>query len=332
MTVTVFLADPHPRLAPYDPIADRLAANGGRLVLGTCETEADLIAQAGEAGAEVILIAWRRIGGAAVMDALPKVRLMIRLGIGYDQIDDVAATERGIAAGNCPTYCAEEVAEHTIALLYGSARQMVWMHEQLRAGGWTPSKTPIHRIKGQTLGLVGCGSIGSKVAWRARGLGLNVIAYDKFRPDEELRALGVEPVSLDELLERSDFVSLHVPLNAGTRGLLSEGKLAKLKPTAYLINTSRGPVIDQAALTDVLAAGRIAGAALDVFEVEPLDPASPLRKLENVILTPHQAASSEEAIAGLKEELTVNLIDWINTSWSNAVRNEEVRERLRPRT
>ena len=331
MTVTVFWADPHPRLLPFDVVSDALTANGGELVIGSCETEADLIDQAGAAGAEVILISWRKIGSAAVMDALPKVRLMIRLGIGYDQIDDVAATERGIAAGNCPAYCSTEVAEHTIGLLYGAARQIVWLHERIREGEWMPAATDVHRIMGQTLGLVGFGSIGKKVAWRAQGLGINVIAYDKYVDDAVIREAGVEPVGLDELLERSDFVSCHTLLNAGTRGLIGARELAKLKPTAYLINTSRGPVIDQAALIETLKAGKIAGAAIDVFENEPLEVESELRGLANVILTPHQAATSIEALEDLKTELATNLIEWIKTDWSPAVRNAEVQGHLRPR-
>ncbi len=331
MTVTVFWADPHPRLLPFDVVSDALAANGGELVIGNCESEADLIAQAGACGAEVILISWRKIGGAAVMDALPKVRLMIRLGIGYDQIDDVAATERGIAAGNCPGYCSTEVAEHTIGLLYGSARQIVWLHERIREGQWVPATTDVHRIMGRTLGLIGFGSIGKKVAWRAKGLGLEVIAYDKYVDDAVIREAGVEPVGLDELLERSDFVSCHTLLNAGTRGMIGARELAMLKPTAYLINTSRGPVIDQAALTETLKAGKIAGAAIDVFENEPLEIDSELRTLPNVILTPHQAATSVEAIEDLKTETAANLVEWIKTDWSPAVRNLEVKGHLRPR-
>lgn len=331
VTVTVFWADPHPRLFPFDIVSDALDANGGKLVIGNCESESDLIEQAGACGAEVILISWRKIGGAAVMDALPNVRLMIRLGIGYDQIDDVAATARGIAAGNCPTYCSTEVAEHTIGLMYAGARQIVWLHERIREGQWVPATTNVHRIMGQTLGLIGFGSIGKKVAWRAQGLGLKVIAYDKYVSDDVIREAGVEPVGLDELLERSDFVSCHTLLNAGTRGLIGAEQLAKLKPTAYLINTSRGPVIDQAALIETLKSGAIAGAAIDVFENEPLEDDSELRHLQNVILTPHQAATSIEALADLKTELAANLIEWINTDWSPAIRNVEVKGKLRPR-
>jgi D-3-phosphoglycerate dehydrogenase len=331
VTVTVFWADPYPRLLPFDVVSDALEANGGRLVSGDCNTEADVIEQADACDAEVILISGKKLGGAAVMDALPKVRLMIRLGIGYDQIDDVAATERGIAAGNCPTYCSTEVAEHTIGLLYASARQIVWLHERIREGKWVPATTGVHRIMGQTIGLIGFGSIGKKVAWRAKGLGLEVIAYDKYVDDAVIREAGVEPVSLDELLERSDFVSCHTLLNAGTRGLIGAKELAKLKPTAYLINTSRGPVIDQKALIETLKAGKIAGAAIDVFEHEPLEDDSELRHLENVILTPHQAATSIEALNDLKTELAANLVDWLKTDWSNAIRNTEVKGKLRPR-
>ena len=331
MTVTVFWADPHPRILPFDVVTDALAANGGELVIGNCESEADLIEQAGACGAEVILISWRKIGGTAVMDALPKVRLMIRLGIGYDQIDDAGGTERGIAVGNCPIYCSTEVAEHTIGLLYGAARQIVWLHERIRAGEWVPASTEVHRIMGRSLGLVGFGSIAKKVAWRAQGLGIKVMAYDKYVDASVMEEAGVESVGLDELLQRSDFVSCHTLLNSETRGLIGARELGLLKPTAYIINTSRGPVIDQAALIEVLKAGKIAGAALDVFEVEPLEEESELRAMENVILTSHQAATSIEALSDLKTELAENLVEWIKTDWSPAVRNTEVKGHLRPR-
>jgi D-3-phosphoglycerate dehydrogenase len=331
VTVKVFLVDPRPLMMPYSYEIETIRAAGGELVIGDCSSEDDVVAQAGAAGAEILLVAGKPLVTGRVLSALPKVRYAIRMGVGYDVIDADAATERGVAVGNAPTYCGDEVAEHAIALLMAVARRIVWAHERIRAGGWVYPGGPIHRLTGKTLGIIGCGNIGSKVAARAQGLGMKVIAYDKFRPDEELRAIGVEPVSFDEALSRADYVTLHVLLNAGTRGLIDAAALAKMKPDAMLVNTSRGPVVDQEALADALESGHLAGAALDVFEVEPLVADSRLRTMEHVILTPHSASYSIEAIQTLREEVCANVAEWIQTGWASNVRNPEVREFLRPR-
>lgn len=331
MTVKVFQVDPRALMMPYSYEREAIQAAGGEFILGDCHTEDDVIAQAGAADAEILLVAGKPLVTGRVLSALPKVRYAIRTGVGYDVIDIDAATERGVAVGNAPTYCGEEVAEHAIALLMAVARRIVWAHERIRAGGWVYPGGPIHRLTGKTLGIIGCGNIGSKVAARAQGLGMTVIAYDKFRPDDELRAIGVEPVSFDEALARADYVSIHVLLNAGTRKLIDAAALAKMKPDAMLVNTSRGPVVDQEALADALESGHLGGAALDVFEVEPLAADSRLRTMEHVILTPHHASYSIESIQGLREEVCANVAEWIATGWASNVRNPEVRDHLRPR-
>lgn len=329
MTVRVIQVDPSPRLQPYTYETATIAAAGGELVLANCTSEADVIAAAGDA--EVLLVSWCKFVTPAVMDALPNVRLIGRWGVGYDMIDAEAATAKGIAVVNTPTYCGDEVAEHAIALLFACGRGVTWSHERMREGEYRIPPFRIRRLAGRTLGIIGCGRIGSKVAARANALGLNVIAYDKYRSDEELRAIGVEPRSFEEVVSTADFVSLHTPLNPRTRHLIDADALALMQPHAMLINTSRGGVIDQEALINTLEQGRIAAAGLDVFEEEPLAPDHPLRKLEHVTLTPHVAAWSEDSIDELRVEMCENVAEWIATGWSRNIVNPEVRPTLRPR-
>ncbi len=329
MTVKVVQVDPSPRLQPYSYETATIAAAGGELILATCTSEADVIEQAQDA--EIVLVSWCKFVTPEVMKALPKVRLIGRWGVGYDMIDAEAATELGIAVVNTPTYCGDEVAEHAIALLFAVGRRLTWSHEQMRQGHYGIPPFQIRRIAGRTLGIIGCGRIGSKVAQRAQGLGMRVIAYDKYRSDDELRAIGVEPVSFGEALETSDFISLHTPLNRTTRHLIDERALARVQPHAMIINTSRGAVIDQDALIDALNRGKIAAAGLDVFEEEPLVVDHSLRAMENVTITPHVAAWSEDSIELMRVEMCKNVTDWIETGWTPNIVNPEVRETLRPR-
>lgn len=327
MTVQVFQVDPASIFAPYDFEEARIAELGGHLTIGDCHTEADVIAQAGDA--EILLVSWKEIVTPAVMDALPNVKLIIRWGVGYDMIDAEAAAERGIAVANTPTYCSEEVAEHTIALLMTIARRIVPAHEVMRAGGWDAPAGEIHRMTGRTLGVIGCGAIGMKVAERAMGLGLRVVAFDEYRPAESMRERGVEPMSFDDVLAQADYLTVHVPLNSGTRALIDASALAKLKPGAMVVNTSRGSVYDQAALIEALKSGHVAAAGLDVFEEEPLPADSPLRAEPNAVLTPHRAATSVESLQLLREEVCDTVGDWISTGWSNRVVNRSVKANLR---
>lgn len=330
MTIRVFQVDPFEPLMPYAFESEAIRARGGELVIGRCETEADVIAQAGDA--EILLLTWKSIVTPAVMSALPKVRLIIRWGVGYDMIDAEAATARGIAVGNAPTYATEEVAEQAIALLISTARRVAWFHERLRQGGWPAARSnPIRRMAGRTLGVIGLGRIGLATAKRALGLGMRVIAHDLYLSDDEIRARGAEPRSMDALLAEADYVSVHVPLNRSTRHLVDAAALAKMKPGAILVNTSRGPVVDEAALIAALNEGRLGGAGLDVFEIEPLQADSPLRTMEHVVITPHMAAYSEESWHGLRVEMCDTVGEWIRDGWSKAVVNPQVRPTLRPR-
>lgn len=224
-----------------------------------------------------------------------RLRVIGRAGVGVDNIDVDAATERGIAVLNAPAGNTVSAAELTFALMLALARRLVAADRSIRDGQWARSRLAGVELQGKTLGLVGAGRIGGEVAKRARAFGLHVLACDPYLSAERAEALGVQRVSLDELLERADIVSLHVPLTASTRGLIGEAQLQRMKRTAFLINTSRGGVVDEPALVRALEQGRIAGAALDVFAEEPLPAESPLRGAPNLLLMPHLGASTREA-------------------------------------
>ncbi|HEY7033749.1 MAG TPA: C-terminal binding protein [Thermomicrobiales bacterium] len=330
MVVRVFQVDRSPRMMPYAFEHEAIRRAGGEFVVDHCTSETEIVERA--QGAEILFVAGSRLVTPVVMDALPRCRLIARWAVGYDIIDVEAATARGIAVANSPSYCSEEVAEHTIGLLFAVARRFVVSHERMRRGEWQHPGGQIHRLATRTLGIIGCGRIGSKVAARALGLGIHVVAHDAYRSSEALRATGVTPRTFDEVLAEADYVTVHVPLSAETRHLIDASALAKMKPEAMLINTSRGPVIDESALIEALSSGRLAGAALDVFEEEPLDPASPLLSLEQVVLTPHYAAYSVESIDALRREICQTAASWIADGWSENVVNPEVREKLRPRS
>ena len=216
-----------------------------------------------------------------------RLKIISRWGVGYDSIDVAAATEAGIVVAYTPGLLDEAVADYAMALLLGVGRRIHEGHTSMRASRWAPSWG--HDIAGATLGLVGCGRIGQAVARRAAGFGMTLLAYDP-SPSTEAAALGVRFVTLDELLGRSDFVSLHAALTPSTRGLIGEAELRRMKPSAYLVNTARGAVVDEAALVRALNEGWIAGAAIDAFVTEPLPSGHPLSTAPNLLLTPHQAS------------------------------------------
>ncbi|MSU04178.1 MAG: hydroxyacid dehydrogenase [Pedosphaera sp.] len=221
--------------------------------------------------------------------AAEQLKIISRWGVGYDSIDIAAATRQGIVVAYTPGLLNEAVADWAFALLLGIARRVHLGHESVVSGAWTSHWG--HDIHGKTLGIVGFGRIGRAVAKRASGFNMKVLAHDStLGPDSD----GAEFVGLDELFERSDFVSLHVALNDGTRGLIGAEQLRRMKPNAYLINTARGPVVDEVALAKCLRAGEIAGAALDVFSKEPLSADSPLRGAPNLLMTPHMASFARE--------------------------------------
>jgi glyoxylate reductase len=242
-----------------------------------------------------------------VVEAMDACSLIQQPSTGYQQIDVEAAAERGIPVANVQGANDSAVAEHTVMVASALMRDIVAVDRETRAGEW-PQMRPYYEIAGKTWGIVGFGRIGRHVARRLAGWDAEVIYHDAFRAPEDVeQALEATQVDLDELLARADVVSLHVPLAESTVGLLSAERLALMKPSAYLVNVSRGDVVDEDALVDALANGRLRGAALDVFAEEPLPAGHPLTKLDNVILTPHTAGTVVEARIRVMKAVAANV-------------------------
>jgi D-3-phosphoglycerate dehydrogenase len=293
---TVLVTD-HP--APTTDVeAAVLAAVDARLVVSATGAEDDLVRLAPEADA--ILTCFAQVT-PAVIRAAPKLQVVGRYGVGVDNIAVETATDLGVVVANVPVYCVDEVAEHVLALYLSLARRITRYDRQIRIGNWSiETGMPIHRITGSTLGIVGFGRIGRAVAERALGLGIRVLAYDPMLDPQASTPPGVTVVDLDTLLGRADAVTLHTPLTPETHHLINEQRLTLMKPGAFLLNASRGGVIDLDALEAALRVGTIAGAGLDVFEPERLPEGHPLLQLESVVATPHVAFYSEESISDLE--------------------------------
>ena len=243
-----------------------------------------------------------------VIAAAPKLRVVGRAGIGVDNIDVEAATKRGIAVMNTPGGNNVTTAEHAISMLLSLARSIPQATASMKAGKWEKSKFTGSEISNKTLGIVGVGNIGRLVAERAQGLKMKVIAYDPFITEEKARAMGIELVSLDALLQRADFVSIHTPLLPETRNLIDAAALAKMKPTARLVNCARGGIVDEAALAEALKAKKLAGAALDVFAEEPGPDDHPLYRMDNVVCTAHIGGWVEEAVPRLAAIMAAEML------------------------
>lgn len=258
--------------------------------------------------ADALIVQWCPIT-REVIESLECCRVISRYGIGVDMIDLAAASERGIPVANVPDYCIEEVSTHTIGFIINLNRR-IWLHHQhVRSGKWgePPGGAP-SRLTAQTLGIVGLGNIGSAVAHKARCLGMQLLVHDPYIEPGRAAQFGAISVGLDELLARSDYVTLHCPLNDETYHLIGARQLALMKPSAYLINMARGPVVDQAALYQALIDGTIAGAALDVLDQEPPAPDEPLLRLDNVIFTPHSSSWSSESMIQLRRSVAHNVV------------------------
>ena len=243
---------------------------------------------------------------APVIEAGRRLQVIGRAGVGVDNIDITAATQRGIVVVNAPTGNTISAAEHTIGLMLALARHIPGADASMRAGEWQRAKFVGIELRGKTLGVIGLGQVGAEVARRARGLEMHVIAADPFVPEERARALGVELVQMEELLPRADFITVHTTLTQGTRGLIGAPELARVKPSVRLINTARGGIIEEAALAEAVRAGRVAGAAVDVFTKEPPDDWS-LAQTPGIIVTPHLGASTAEA----QERVAVDVAEQI---------------------
>jgi D-3-phosphoglycerate dehydrogenase len=258
----------------------------------------DILAVAREADA--VLVTYAKLPGD-LLRQLKRCKAIGRFGLGVDNIDIPTAAELGIVVTYVPDYCMREVSDHAMALLLALARKVVLSNNLVQAGRWEmPAVVPIRRLAGQVLGLVGFGNIPRQLAPKAQAFGLRVLVHDPYVAPDVLAAAGVEGVSFDDLLARSDFVSIHAPLLPATRGLFNADAFAKMKRGACLINTARGPLVDEAALVAALDAGRLGAAALDVVAAEPLAQDSALLGRANLILSPHTAFYSVEALEELQ--------------------------------
>ena len=274
-----------------------------RAVDGSAAEVAGLLADA-----DAILCDASPVDGV-LLDRAPRVRVVSEYGIGYDNVDVAAASARGIWVANVPGFCVEEVADHTMALILAANRRIVALDRSVREGRWDPIGVAAgaQRMSEQTLGLVGFGQIGRRVARRALGFGMRVLAYSPRTTSELARQHGAERAELLDVFAQSDYVSLHVPASPDTFNLIDAAALAHFKPTTWLINTGRGRLVDEAALLDALRSKRIAGAALDVRRSEPAPADDPLADLPNVILTPHAAFFSERSLVELRQRAARNV-------------------------
>ncbi len=279
---------------PHIEIERQLVESGGaELVAGQCLSEADLIALTRDADAVINQYA---LMTPAVMAAMERCRVIVRYGIGLDTIDIPAASRAGIMVCNVTTYGIHEVSDHTIAMFLACVRKLDMMNRRVKSGTWDCNLArPITRIHGTTFGLMGFGNIPRMVAAKLKPWGMRMMACDPYADPSVFADLGVERVTMDQLLTASDYLSCHVPLTEETHHLCDYDLFRRMKPGAYFINTSRGPVVDEAGLHRALSEGCLGGAALDVMENEPAPASHPLYACENVMITPHMAWYSEES-------------------------------------
>jgi len=294
-TVIAVTDSPFPSL---DPARAALKRVDPELLMAKSAAADDIIAVAREADA--VLVTYAKLPGELLAE-LRRCKVIGRFGLGVDNIDIAAAARLGIAVTYVPDYCLREVSDHAMALLLALARKIPLSNRLVQSGRWEVAPiVPLRRLEGQVLGLVGFGNIPRTLAPKAKAFGLKVITHDPYVAAEVTNALGVDNASFEDLLARSDFISVHAPLLPATRGLIDAGAFARMKKGAYLVNTARGPLIDEAALIAALDSGHLGGAALDVVAVEPLAKDSPLLGRDNVIVTPHTAYYSVEALEELQ--------------------------------
>jgi D-3-phosphoglycerate dehydrogenase len=274
-------------------------AHGTELAAHRCRLE-DETAEA-TAGAQVVFVNFAPIT-RRVLEGLGPDAVVIRYGVGYDNVDVEAATEAGVRVANVPDYGTGTVADHAAALVLALLRRLPVYDHAIRQGGWAApaDADPVRALAEATVGLIGTGRIGLALADRLRAFGLRILAFDPYADAGALAERGIERVELDALLGAADAISLHAPATPETHHVIGAASLAKLKPGAVVVNTARGALVDEAALADALASGRLAGAGLDVFEEEPLAADSPLRRHPNVLLTPHAAFYSDRSVDDLQ--------------------------------
>lgn len=289
-----------------DAVRRTLSAVGAEVQLASQPTPEAIVELAREADA--VLVTYAKLTADMIRE-MDRCRIISRFGIGVDNVDVAAATRAGIVVTRVPDYCMDEVSDHAMALLLALVRKIPFANQRVQAGKWEMSSVvPIHRLRGTTLGLVGFGRIPQLVAPKAQAFGLKVISHDPYVPEKVMAQLGVESVRFEELLARSDYISIHAPLTPETHQLFNADTFRRMKRGAYLVNTARGPLVNDKDLADALDAGRVAGAALDVLPEEPPPPDSRLSGRDNVILTPHTGFYSEESLVDLQVKASEEVV------------------------
>ncbi len=311
-----------------EPARKVLARIGADLQLAREATPDAILAVARDADA--LLVTYAKIT-ADMIRQMKRCRIISRFGIGVDNVDLAVATEMGIVVTKVPDYCLDEVSDHAMALLLSLVRKVAFANARVQAGRWEmPSVVPIHRLRGTVLGLVGFGRIPQLVAPKAKAFGMEVIAFDPYVPDDSMSRASVTKVEFDELLRRSDYISVHSPLSPETQHLFSADAFRQMKPTAYLVNTARGTIVDEKALAEALDKKQLAGAALDVVEKEPPSN-SPLLGRDNVILTPHTGFYSEESLLELQTKAAEEVVRVLSGETPRNPVNPEVLKAARAR-
>jgi D-3-phosphoglycerate dehydrogenase len=294
-TLIAVTDSPFPSL---DPAIAALKRIDPELRMAKSASAEDILAVAH--GADAVLVTYAKLPGELLKE-LTRCKAIGRFGLGVDNIDILAAARLGITVTYVPDYCLREVSDHAMALLLALARKIPFSNRLVQSGRWeVPPIVPLRRLEDQVLGLVGFGNIPRAITPKAKAFGLKVITHDPYVAADVVEGHGVENTSFEDLLGRSDFVSIHAPLLPATRGLMNEAAFARMKKGAFLVNTARGPLVDESALVAALDSGHLGGAALDVVTVEPLAKDSPLLGRDNVILTPHTAFYSVEALEELQ--------------------------------
>jgi D-3-phosphoglycerate dehydrogenase len=298
-------------------------------------TEDQIIAAVGDADAAITQMTYQPFT-RKVLSSLPNLKLVTSVGVGYDQLDADAATEFGILAANVPDFCLEEVSDHAMALILTCTRRVVLLNQLIKTVGWKAQPDPylgnevwhkMSKLRGQTLGLIAFGRIPRALVPKAKGFGLRILAYDPYLEDDVFREYGVERASLDEVLTESDAVSVHAPYNSETRHMVGLEQMKKMKPTACLVNTARGPIVDHEALHTALTEGLIAAAAFDVTEPEPINPDNPLLKLDNYVVTGHSAHAFSSQNPGFMERPAEEIIRVVKGEWPNGLVNPKVKDK-----
>lgn len=305
--LVVVTDSPFPSL---DPAKKALEEANAEVVQAPSSSEEDIIKAA--ENADAILVTYAKLN-ENILRSLKNCKAIGRFGIGVDNIDLKVAGELGISVNYVPDYCLDEVSDQAMAMIISMARKIPQSNKLVQSGRWEmPAVVPMYRLRGKTVGLIGFGNIPRLMTPKAQAFGFNVIASDPYAPKELFEKYGVESVSMDELYERSDFISVHAPLLPETKGLVNKDAFKKMKDTAIIVNTARGPLINEKDLIEALDMNEIGGAGLDVVETEPLPENSPLIGRDNVILAPHTAFYSVEALEELQTKAASDVARVLN--------------------